>query len=316
MVGCLIALSSPTARRPSLPKTFPWRDKEDDRAFGVPTEPSQKSHHFAEPLDEGEHFVNEMLELLEDVEVLLPSRYHSKVRWHPGLKEAVAIERRLREGQANDALDSFRAIVTGRVSLLELRKQGAGQKHGKAIRKKDAEERMLGQDARAEYHRLRNILRALGMSEDDATYRVITDEDASPYILTIEQRKPGARRTTPSWLWADFTFVDEQPDGPSKEFMRKSKWELVCDLPPLTLSYYRTTLTLVPMSRCKSTVGGGGLHQARRDVPYCTDVRQRPSRLEVEGRNGRVHGTSGGSSICAQVSTQGDVLSTSANLNP
>ncbi|TFK87312.1 hypothetical protein K466DRAFT_491107 [Polyporus arcularius HHB13444] len=222
-----VALACADVAASPLPTTFPWRDPEDDRANGIKTQTPRHSRKIHEPLDEHEELVNELVELVENVAILLPSQYHSKVRKHSAMLQCVAIERRLREGQANDALDEFRTVVSARISLQDLRSQGWGQKHGKRLRAMDAKEKAVGEAARSEYHRIRSILLVLGMSDKDATYRVIKDADASPFIVTMEQRRPGDSHRTPSWVWADFSFVDNQPEGPTKEFInqkRRAHW--------------------------------------------------------------------------------------------
>lgn len=139
------------------------------------------------------------------------------------MAQSLAIELRLREGQATELLDHFRTVVSARISLQDLRSQGYGQAHGKKIRALDANEKTVGDEIRREYHRIRDVMLVLGMSAKDGRYHLITDADASPFTVTMEQRQPGDSRRTPSWLWADFSFVDNQPEGPTKEYINESE---------------------------------------------------------------------------------------------
>ncbi|KAI0659679.1 hypothetical protein C8Q70DRAFT_1054022 [Cubamyces menziesii] len=164
-------------------------------------------------------YLSEYLEMLHAIHVELPSYYVASVRTHAKMAEPVSIERKLREGQAKDALDELRTHLTALYSLEDLRGQGTGQAHGQRVKALAATEVAIGHQARDEYRRVRKVLITLGMPEDDKTFRVLTDEDAKPFIIFSHQHRRGDSKRTGSWLWEDFSFADNQGDNEVKEFM-------------------------------------------------------------------------------------------------
>ncbi|KAI9068138.1 hypothetical protein FKP32DRAFT_1609054 [Trametes sanguinea] len=176
--------------------SFPERDATDDIAQGLP-----------------------YMDILQEIRVQLPSGYHSAVRQRPEMARALEIERRLREGQATDALNDLRAHLTALFSLQDLRQQGAGQQHGTRIKGYAATEVAVGRHARDEYRRVRHVLRILGMPDDHKVFRVLTDQDAKPFVVFSEQHRRGDSRRHPSWLWEDFSFIAGQTDHEVRAFM-------------------------------------------------------------------------------------------------
>ena len=163
------------------------------------------------------------MDILHSIPVELPSTYTAEIRSHPAMASAVSIERKLREGQANNALNELRAHLTALYSLEDLQKQGSGQAHGKRVRAMAATEVTIGHHARDEYRRVRNILLKLGMPESDETYRALTDSDARPFIVFSHQHQRGDSKRPPSWIWNDFSFLTNQQDAEVKDYMWQSK---------------------------------------------------------------------------------------------
>ncbi|KAI0644659.1 hypothetical protein C8Q79DRAFT_1001927 [Trametes meyenii] len=228
-VSAHLAEATATARReilggPTLPGTrerptrslhpkFPWRNAADDKAHGIVV--TSCSPH-------------RLLDTLQSVRIDLPSMYHSRVRQQPALQAVVEVERKLREGQANDALHELRTHLTAMYSLEDLRHQGMGQDHGKRVRGLSATEVEVGRRARDEYRRVRVALRVLGMNKDHETYRVLMDKDAKPFVVTAEQHRRGDSKRNPSWLWEDFSFIDNQENDEVKNVLlatAKARWE-------------------------------------------------------------------------------------------
>ncbi|KAH9884049.1 hypothetical protein C8Q73DRAFT_661332, partial [Cubamyces lactineus] len=164
-------------------------------------------------------YLAEYTDILHSIPVELPSTYTAEIRSHPAMVSAVSIERKLREGQANDALNELRAHLTALYSLEDLQKQGSGQAHGKRVRAMAATEVTIGHHARDEYRRVRNILLKLGMPEGDETYRPLTDNDARPFIVFSHQHQRGDSKRPPSWIWNDFSFLTNQQDAEVKDYM-------------------------------------------------------------------------------------------------
>ncbi|KAH9884219.1 hypothetical protein C8Q73DRAFT_644132 [Cubamyces lactineus] len=169
--------------------------------------------------DSGTATDTEYLEMLHAIHVELPSYYTTGIRTHPKMEEAVSIEQKLREGQAKDALDELRTHLTALYSLEDLRGQGTGQAHGQRVKALAATEVAIGHQARDEYRRVRKVLVELGMPEDDKTFRILTDEDAKPFIVFSHQHRRGDSKRTGSWLWEDFSFANDQGDNEVKEYM-------------------------------------------------------------------------------------------------
>ncbi|KAI0648456.1 hypothetical protein C8Q79DRAFT_905667 [Trametes meyenii] len=195
-----------------LPANLPWRDPDDDKACGlsVPKAPTEA------PVNDAH--LDALLRSVENVTVYLPSMYHSLICQHLAVLPAVQMERRLREGQANDALGNLRTHLTARYSLRDLRRQGKGPKHGKAVRNLAKGEKKVGEEAKREYRQVRILLRVLGMAEDDPHYRHLRDEDIKPLVVEKDQYVLNSNSKEESWLWRDFNFIRCQGDGRVQKF--------------------------------------------------------------------------------------------------
>ncbi|KAI0686970.1 hypothetical protein C8Q76DRAFT_635860 [Earliella scabrosa] len=194
----------------SLPSCLPWRDSADDRGCGVEPCPQTERDR---PEDS---FLAEMLDDIEEVDIYLPSLYHSTIRNHPHMVAVVAIERKIREGQAHEALNDLRLQLTARHSLQDLREQGSGQAHNKRITDMDKTYKEASNCARDEYRRIRCLLLILGMSPSHDSLRELKDEDCKPLV---EIRRLGESRTTRSWLWGDMSMLRDEMDAEAKAFM-------------------------------------------------------------------------------------------------
>ncbi|KAI0691552.1 hypothetical protein C8Q76DRAFT_771966 [Earliella scabrosa] len=193
-----------------LPSCLPWRDGQDDRACGI------ESPAEVERTPPDDTFLAEMLDDIQDINIYLPSLYHSKIRNHPHMVAAVAIERKIREGQAHEALNDLRLQLTARHSLQDLRQQGSGQSHNKRIIEMDKTYKDASDRARDEYRRIRSLLLIVGMSPSNESLRPLKDEDCKPLV---EIRRIGESRTTRSWLWGDMSMLREDMDAQAKAFM-------------------------------------------------------------------------------------------------
>ncbi|KAI0706563.1 hypothetical protein C8Q76DRAFT_630169 [Earliella scabrosa] len=196
-----------------VPSALPWRDAADDLSHQIPTRTSRRRPVLRDA------FLSSLIAEVQAVEIYLPSLYHSLIRRHPAMASPVAIERKLREGQARDTLNEVRLQITARYSLQNLEDQGAGQAHGKRIREMDETHQAAADKAREEYQRLRDILLVLGLKPDNPTFRELTDSDCR---AISESRRRGESRETRSWLWADLSILRKQNMASGvKEFMIK-----------------------------------------------------------------------------------------------
>ena len=197
-----------------LPTSLPWRDNADDRACGLPVE------NPTEPPKLRDTFLASLIADLVDVDIYLPSLYHSLIRRHPLMAPVVKIERELREGEAHDALNELRLQIMAQYSLRDLDDQGAGQAHGKKVREMQQTHKDAATRFSEEYRRICSILRCLGMPEDDSTFQVLKEADRAAFA---EKRKINESRTTRSWLWADFTILSQDHGPEVNTFLVESK---------------------------------------------------------------------------------------------
>ena len=108
------------------PPTWPWRDSEDDRQCAL--EPSVEEVSDIRVASIFDTSVRNMVEEVRGVSVILPSQYHSRIRFHSAMKQACEVERKLRQGQAHEALDEVRTQIAARVSVNMVRLTAQGHK--------------------------------------------------------------------------------------------------------------------------------------------------------------------------------------------
>ncbi|KAH9912048.1 uncharacterized protein BXZ73DRAFT_56636 [Epithele typhae] len=153
--------------------------------------------------------VKRWIKEIEAVSVPLPSSYHSSIRSDPTMKAAVAVERRMREGQARDTLDEYRVLVASQVSwkLIATQKPATRKRTQDVHQKVPLTQRVLKE--KEYFERYQKLLVRLGMSEDDQLQRSIdiTPEDGEDWAIHQDQRKAGATHKTPSWIWGDVQWI-------------------------------------------------------------------------------------------------------------
>ena len=217
-----------------MPAALPWRDEADDETSGVPARVQTPRPVLRDA------FLTSLIAELDAVEVYLPSLYHSLIRHHPAMAPVIAIERKLREGQAHDALNELRLHITARYSLKDLEDQGAGQAHGKRMREMDQTHKAAVDKARDDYRRIRDKLLVLGLKPKNNIFRQLDDSDCR---AISESRRIGDSRETRSWLWADLSILSKENVASGvKEFMIKRMLHSSCD----TLVLRRTALDSRP----------------------------------------------------------------------
>ncbi|KAI0037325.1 hypothetical protein FA95DRAFT_1469227, partial [Auriscalpium vulgare] len=140
----------------------------------------------------------------------LPSSYSVKVQKHPLMEAATEIERSLREGQANDALDKLRAQLISSYSFY-LYKKGSTHTQGVETRTKSMARRKDDAIARESttYRRARQALVALGMADKaeegkDEKYPSLTKADVKPFTVYTADAKLGDSKRRTSWIWSKF----------------------------------------------------------------------------------------------------------------
>ncbi|KAI0050260.1 hypothetical protein FA95DRAFT_1454082, partial [Auriscalpium vulgare] len=150
----------------------------------------------------------EMLGNVRDRRVLLPSCFNKEVIEHASMTEAADIERGLREGQCNDALDALDGLRVGLISSYSFTLYKKESKHtqGMATRTKTMDNRKrdtIDQDTTT-YRRARQARIALGMSETDEDCPRLKKEDIKSFTVYTADAKLGESRRQTSWIWSKF----------------------------------------------------------------------------------------------------------------
>ncbi len=149
----------------------------------------------------------------------MPSDYHSLIRAHTSMQDAVKIERKLREGQAQEALDSFKTHLMTYQSLKARKANVSGVVANTAQDRRAQGKTEAINKAKARYREVHSILRVLGMPEDHAKFKPLADADCKFVILTVERKAQDSTRL-PTWIWGDSRHIRRHPKGAIKDFMK------------------------------------------------------------------------------------------------
>ncbi|RDX45950.1 hypothetical protein OH76DRAFT_1356862, partial [Lentinus brumalis] len=156
------------------------------------------------------------------LDIPLASSFDARVLEQEAVEALVGWEKKVRESQANDALNDLRThIVT--TEVLKLKKIEAPDtrmttRMGKKIRRKH-DEVVAAAD---EYRRARVALVALGMDEQDPFFRPLRKRDLTKFTMSSEHQTLGESSKGVSWIWEDFSFVDAgSQDERQQAFMRE-----------------------------------------------------------------------------------------------
>ncbi|KAI0364498.1 hypothetical protein BV20DRAFT_1057147 [Pilatotrama ljubarskyi] len=229
-----------------MSSSFPARDAKDDAACGIPSAADVKGKGRATALLPGrarprttlQAAATEWQQIIEDGEYLLPSDLHSAIRTAPATADLLKTERKLREGQANEALDNLRLHLTTHLSLNVRRTQGSGVVHNTQADRRLQAKRDAINEAKEQYRAARHRLIVLGMPETDQTFRVLQDSDCRAFVIVSEEQRAGDSYRDQSWIWGNFSFAHRLAEGDIKKFVigsvkvhwfrqsaLKSRWE-------------------------------------------------------------------------------------------
>ncbi|KAI0356813.1 hypothetical protein OH77DRAFT_1533775 [Trametes cingulata] len=186
--------------------TFPVRDPADDCACGIPSTTDAKGKGKASASG-------------SDKELLLASDLHSAIRTHPAMADLVKVESKLRQGQANEALDSLRLHLTTHLSLNVRRTQGSGVIHNTEADRRLQAKRESINEAKDKYRIARHKLLVLAMGKEDESFPVLEDNDCRAFTILSEEQRLGDSYRTQSWIWGDFSFAHRMADGDVKKFV-------------------------------------------------------------------------------------------------
>lgn len=137
----------------------------------------------------------------ESQKLFLPSDFNADERTELRLATLAMMERELREGQAHDILAALRKAVQATgvqedFGMMEVRGQHAKTRNAEEIKKLKANARGCA----AQYRVVRDALLRLGMSEEDATFKPLLDEELwmkNPH--TVHRLGDGTREEP--WYW-------------------------------------------------------------------------------------------------------------------
>lgn len=207
------------------PEGFPFRTTSDDKDRGIPSPPKPPKCDAAVAKGKRTREASELTAMavrLDGVSLLVPSDYHSLVRQHPAMSEAVTMELRLREGQANEALEDLRLHLTTQMSLAERKTQGSGTIHNAAMDRRIHGKRDAIERAKFAYRRARVLMIVLGMPKKDRKYRGLCDQDCKAFVIVDEEVRRGDSKRDPTWIWGDFTYMGKLDEGKIKIFVTNS----------------------------------------------------------------------------------------------
>ncbi len=216
--------ADPAAVKPAmpapLPTSFPLREavSRDKEVTGR----EARAHLGLPPLRDPRR-KSEMWQEIFAISIPLPSSFDNLVLQRPAVASLVSWEKRVRQGQANDALSDLRThLVT--TEMLKIKKLDATGKSsttrmGKKLRRQNDQVVAAADD----YRRARLALIHLGMDEGDVLFRPLKKTDVAGFTMSTETQQLGDSRKTVSWIWEDFSFVERPGDLDHQEFYEEGR---------------------------------------------------------------------------------------------
>ncbi|KAI0359446.1 hypothetical protein OH77DRAFT_1501916 [Trametes cingulata] len=205
---------------------FPLQHPSNDKAHKVteaPAPPACDRGSAKGKRTRGDSELSAMSARLDSAPILLPSDYHSQVRSHDAMANLAKMELRLREGQANDALEHLRVHLTTQMSLADHKTHGSGTAHNTAMDKRIHGKRDAIERAKYAYRLARHAMLVLGMTKEQRKkYRQLKDDDCKAFVLVDEELRAGDSQRRPTWIWGDFTYMDKLDEGKIKLFITHS----------------------------------------------------------------------------------------------
>ncbi|KAH9910552.1 uncharacterized protein BXZ73DRAFT_83423 [Epithele typhae] len=178
-----------------------------------------------DPKSVGSLTVQRWIPEIQQVRIVFPSSYHSKIRSDPAMAAAVAVERRMREGQARDALAEYRVILAGGVSWKLMSLQMIGHKNRQMnTNAKQTTETRLSQERRL-FNRYQQLLVRLGMKIDQQQQRDLKLDDR--LVTTLGQRRAGDTHKAGDWLWGDAKWIFDMKDKEQRTFVLASEYHVI-----------------------------------------------------------------------------------------
>ncbi|KAM5534229.1 hypothetical protein V8D89_012136 [Ganoderma adspersum] len=158
-----------------------------------------------------------LLARLEETRLPLPSDYHRDIRMHPAMQQAIEYERSLHEGYATEVLDDLRMHLTTHATMKDRHAQVSGVRQNVKWDRRLAAKKTAINQAKERYRSARRMLLLLGMAEDNAKFKCLREVDCKAFTILDVERKLGDSKKLPSWIWGDFSFINQaDADGIAK----------------------------------------------------------------------------------------------------
>ncbi|KAI0675894.1 hypothetical protein C8Q78DRAFT_1066529 [Trametes maxima] len=203
---------------------FPYRDAQDDADLKLPTPPPALHHH----RDTGgkraraRTALDDLAAQLESVHVVLPSSLHSRVRTHVAMMDLSRMERGIRAGQAEEALEELRVHLTTQLTLADRKAQVSGQKNNLPLDRRIHAKWQRIEDEKYAYRLARYRMRVLGMTAQNRKYRELKDADCKSFVVLDNEVRRGDSRRVPTWIWGNFGYMENLSAGQIKLFVTAS----------------------------------------------------------------------------------------------
>ncbi|PCH34432.1 hypothetical protein WOLCODRAFT_148485 [Wolfiporia cocos MD-104 SS10] len=164
------------------------------------------------------------MEALTSLSIDLPSSYDAALLAHLEFSKMAAVERSLREGQANDTLDQLRTHLITKYAYRKGKEKVSGQKANMQANRNIRCQTELINKAAQEYRRARGAILKLGLPDKDSSYRELHAGDLSLFAMQSDDMHLGDSRRSPSWLWEDVSFAAELGESAWKDYMEEAVW--------------------------------------------------------------------------------------------
>ncbi|EMD32484.1 hypothetical protein CERSUDRAFT_118810 [Gelatoporia subvermispora B] len=155
---------------------------------------------------------SEELEILDSLIIELPSSLSREMVRCSCLKDAVEVELRLREGQANDALAEVRVHLITKFTLKHQQRDIASQVPMTRSRQHLKRQGEAVERAGSTYRRARLCMLRLVAKPEDCVYRELKSSDMVAFTLRDEDQILGESRKASSWIWEDSSWLENASD--------------------------------------------------------------------------------------------------------
>jgi hypothetical protein len=167
--------------------------------------------------------------LPESVIIPLPSKIVSE-KHRPALESLISVERELRQGQANDALEGLRMGLANKSLLLltDVNQSTSTKQSTRAWSSVRNTQSQILFHARG-YQRAWMALKSVGTPEDLLVYQKLEEKDLIVVKDITEAKRFGQGSETLAWFWR----IGPSKDSVTGEWMEECEWNINLFLPPI-----------------------------------------------------------------------------------